>query len=222
MTFQPGDTLWLEIRQSGISGKFRSKVLKTYASWVIATAPLSMGHPVEAVPGTEVKGFIIKKDATYSFITRLLYSEYKSPEAKWFLAWPQQLNRMQRRRDVRIEIHIPVEIWVTQEENGKEFMKLINGRTLNLSAGGSKIETEEKIRGKKVEITFYFPEMEKLKISAAILRDGPLIAAQPGRARARTRYWTAFKFLEISEEKKRRIIQFIFRKQQELRLKGLI
>jgi c-di-GMP-binding flagellar brake protein YcgR len=95
--------------------------------------------------------------------------------------------------------------------------------SVDLSAGGVKIETSEGFKeGKKYQMVLVLPlgsnETEEIYVEAEVVRSGRDPNPEPGSANL---YWTAFKFNDIAESKKQKILKFIY-KQQELRLKGLI
>lgn len=219
--FQEGDKILLEVSTDQASGRFRSRVLGSYDSGVVISAPLRKGQPIEGHSGLELKGVVIREDATYSFETTVLFTEEAEYGASWYLAPPERLTRIQRRYDVRLEVTLPVEVHVTKRDKDREVLKRITGQTINLSAGGAKIRTEERLPGDKAKVTFFLPG-EKITVLASILRDGPVIAIRPEDKTTKASYWTALRLLAATEEEKLKIIKYIFHKQKELRAKGLI
>lgn len=211
----------LELTTEKASGKFRSRVLGFYDSGVIISAPLRKGQPIEAYSGLELKGVVIRDDATYSFETIVLFTEEADYGISWYLAPPERLTRIQRRYDVRLEVTLPVEVSVTKRDKDCAILKKIAGQTINLSAGGVKVRTEERLSGDKVKVTFFLPG-EEITVLASILRDGPVIAIRPEDKTTKASYWTALRLLKVTEEEKLKIVKYIFHKQKELRAKGLI
>ena len=221
MKIQEGDPVILGIETTDGEKKFRSRILKIYISGFVIAEPLYMGRPLELAAGQKVTGYIMKKDAIYGFSSIVRYGETESGRRCLILAWPEEWQRIQRRHDVRLEIRIPVEVWVEEENGGKKYMRMLEGTTRDLSAGGTKIETKEKVNAEQVLLNLFIPE-EKITLPAKVLRTGTYVAVDPETKKTKMHYWTSLKFLAIQEEKKQQILRFIFQKQQELRFKGLI
>lgn len=221
MHIQEGDPVVLEIKIKDAIEKFRSRILKIYISGFVIAEPLHMGRPITLEAGRKVEGSIMKKDAVYSFSSIIRHGETVNGRRNLVLAWPEEWRRIQRRSDVRLDIRVPVEVWVEEKSDDKKFMRLIEGKTRDLSAGGTKIETKHKINPGQVSLNLFFPD-EKINLPARVLRSGTYISVDSRTKKTNMLYWTSLKFLAIQEEKKQRILQFIFQKQQELRFKGLI
>ncbi|HHU82665.1 MAG TPA: hypothetical protein GXZ26_06645 [Firmicutes bacterium] len=221
MKIQEGDPVILEIRTKDGVKKFRSRILKIYISGFVIAEPLYMGRPLDLAAGQRVEGHIMKKDAVYGFSSRIRYGETEGGRRSLILSWPEEWKRIQRRNDVRLEIRVPVEVWVEERIDEKKYMRLIEGTTRDLSAGGAKVESKRKINAEQVLLNLFFPE-EKISLPARVLRTGTYIAVDPKTKKTKMLYWTSLKFLAIQEEKKQQILRFIFQKQQELRFKGLI
>src|SRR5690554_5799614 len=218
MKIQEGDPVILEIETKDGVKKFRSRILKIYISGFVIAEPLYMGRPLDLAAGQRVEGHIMKKDAVYGFSSLIRYGETESGRRSLILAWPEEWRRIQRRQDVRLEIRIPVEVWAEEKGDEKTYMRLIEGTTRDLSAGGVKIETKEKINAEQVLLNLFFQD-EKITLPAKVLRMGTYVAIDSKTKKTRMHYWTSMKFLAIQEEKKQQILRFIFQKQQELRFK---
>ncbi|NLZ44260.1 MAG: hypothetical protein GX894_05335 [Clostridia bacterium] len=221
MKIQEGDPVILMLNTNDGVKEFRSRILKIYISGFVIAEPLYMGRPLDLPAGQRVEGYIMKKDAIYGFSSLIRYGETEEGKKSIILSWPEEWQRIQRRNDVRLEIRIPIEVWVEEKTDERTYMRLVEGTTRDLSAGGVKIETKEKINAEQVLVNLFFQE-EKITVPAQVLRSGTYIAVDPRTKKTKMFYWTSLKFLAIQEEKKQQILRFIFQKQQELRFKGLI
>ncbi len=221
MNIQEGDPVVLNVETKDGKKKFRSRIIKIYVSGFVITEPLYMGKPLELEPGWRIEGSVIKKDAVYTFVSIVLYSEIINAKKYLIIAWPDEWGRIQRRSDVRLETRIPVEIWSEEEVAGRKFVRLIEGHTRDLSAGGAKIETKEKVKNEQVSIILFLPN-KKINLPAQVLRSGTFVSIDSKTRRTTLLNWISLKFLAITEEEKQTILRFIFQKQQELRFKGLI
>src|SRR5690554_141036 len=221
MHIQEGDPVVLDVATGEGSKKFRSRITKIYISGFVITEPLYMGKPLELEPGWRAEGSVIKKDAVYTFSSIVLYTETVNAKRFLVLSWPEEWGRIQRRSDVRLEVRIPIELWSEEEISGRKFMRLIEGQTRDLSAGGVKIETRQKFKKEQLSIALFLPA-EKINLPARVLRSGTFVSIESRTRRTTLLNWTSLKFLAIPEEDKQKILRFIFQKQQELRFKGLI
>ncbi len=221
MKIQEGDPVILMLNTNDGVKEFRSRILKIYISGFVIAEPLYMGWPLDLAAGQRVEGHIMKKDAVYGFSSLIRYGETESGRRSLILSWPEGWKRIQRRNDVRLEIRVPVEIWVEEETGEKKYMRLVEGTTRDLSAGGAKVEIKEKVNAEQVLLSLFVPD-EKISLPARVLRTGTYVAVDPKTKQTKMFYWTSLKFLAIQEEKKQQILRFIFQKQQELRFKGLI
>lgn len=221
MHIQEGDPVVLNVETSEGRKKFRSRIIKIYVSGFVITEPLYMGRSLELEPGWRIEGSVIKKDAVYTFTSIVLYTEIVNAKKLLIISWPEEWGRIQRRSDFRLETRIPVEVWSEEEVAGRKFVRLIEGQTRDLSAGGAKIETKEKIKNEQVSIILFLPN-KKINLPARVLRSGTFVSIESRTRRTNLLNWSSLKFLAIPEEEKQTILRFIFQKQQELRFKGLI
>lgn len=91
----------------------------------------------------------------------------------------------------------------------------VEGLTKDLSGGGLKIVTNKIFKlGEKVECIISLDENERVDVVGEVVREA--------RDFTTNEYEIGIKFIDISETARNEIIAFIFKKQRELRQKGLI
>ncbi len=217
--FQVDDVLEIEITSGKYQGVYNSRVINSEENELLITAPRN-DHGLIPIQKTDLLSVcVLKKDAMYEFQTKVI-----APAAHDFayltIYIPHLIKRKQRRSDFRITINVPVEVLYFYRNGVPVAACTMN--SIDLSAGGIKIETSEQFKaGEKYQMVIVLPlgdEEDEIFVEAEVVRSDHDPNPEPG---ASGLYWTAFRFDDITESKKQKILKFIY-KQQELRLKGLI
>jgi c-di-GMP-binding flagellar brake protein YcgR len=217
--FQVDDYLQIEIASGKYQGVYSSRVINNEDNELIVTAPRNDHGTILLHKNDLLSVCVFKKDAIYEFQSRVI-----SPATREFsyitIYIPHLIKRKQRRADFRITINVPVEVLYFYRNDVPVAACTMN--SVDLSAGGVKIETSEEFKaGEKYQMIIVLPsenQTEEIFVEAEVVRSEREPNPEPGSANL---YWTAFKFNDIAENKKQKILKFIY-KQQELRLKGLI
>jgi c-di-GMP-binding flagellar brake protein YcgR len=217
--FQNEDFLQIEITSGKYQGVYNSKVINSEDNELLITAPRNDQGLIPIQKNDLLNICVFKKDAMYEFQTRVISSPTRE-FAYLSIYIPHLIKRKQRRADFRITINVPVEVLYFYRDGVPVAACTMN--SVDLSAGGIKIETDEQFKpGDKYQMALILPfdnEEEEIYVEAEVVRSEPDPSADLG---LRKIYLTAFRFNDIAENKKQKILKFIY-KQQELRLKGLI
>lgn len=220
--FQVDDYLQIEITSGKYQGVYNSRVINSEDNELIVEAPRNDNGPVPLQKNDLLNICVYKKDAMYEFQSKVI-----SPAARDFayitIYIPHLIKRKQRRSDFRIAIKLPVEVLYFYRDGVPVAACTMN--SVDLSAGGVKIETSEEFKvGEKYQMALILPlgnsgnETEEIYVEAEVVRSERNSNLETGSVNL---YRTAFKFNNLAESKKQKILKFIY-KQQELRLKGLI
>ncbi len=217
--FQIDDYLQIEISSGKYQGVYDSKVINSEDNELLITAPRN-DQGLIPVQKNDLLGIcVLKKDAMYEFQSRVISAPTRD-FAYLSIYIPHLIKRKQRRADFRIAVNVPVEVLYFYRNGVPVAACTMN--SVDLSAGGIKIETSEQFKaGKKYQMAIILPsneEEEEIYVEAEVVRSELNTNPELGLGGF---YLTAFKFNDISEIKKQKILKFIY-KQQELRLKGLI
>ncbi len=217
--FQVDDYLQIEITSGRYQGVYNSRVINSEDNELLITAPRNDHGAIPLQKNDLVSVCVFKKDAMYEFQTKVI-SAATHDFAYLTIYIPHLIKRKQRRADFRISINVAVELLYFYRNGVPVAACTMN--SVDLSAGGIKIETSEQFpAGKKYQMIIIITsndEDDEIYVEAEVVRSEPDPNPETGTLNL---YWTAFKFNDISESKKQKILKFIF-KQQELRLKGLI
>lgn len=217
--FQIDDCLQIEISSGKYQGVYDSKVINSEDNELLITAPRNELGLVPVQKNDLLGICVFKKDAMYEFQTRVISAPSRD-FAYLSIYIPHLIKRKQRRADFRITINVPVEMLYFYREDVPVAACTMN--SVDISAGGIKIESSESFKpGMKYQMIIILPssdEKDEVYVEAEVIRSELDPNREPGSA---SLYWTSFRFNDIAEIKKQKILKFIY-KQQELRLKGLI
>lgn len=166
--------------------------------------------PVILQPGTRffgrtaANGFIWQFTCTYND-KRLL------PVPIWISSLPYDLMKVQLRSFVRLLSALPLHFRI---ESDVEDPQPVESITRDISGGGLQLVTKNHLPiDSTLQLSLDIPGFGTVAAKAAIVR-----IVQPPETNI---YWIATKFTEIKETDREKIIKFIFKKQSELRQKGL-
>lgn len=214
MVLKTGEKIELVVTEGSYRGEYISIILSTDSSEITVAIPVVRGHFVPIRPGSSVEVRVCRNDAIYMYSTEILRRVEEGGLKGLVLPMPNKITRMQRRGDVRVEVSLPAELWIYDSPQ-KEQWKVLPVRIIDLSAGGLRIELSQELSGDfLMDAIFSIPGDELIRLSCRYIRGGRL--ASIGR------YWAALRFDPIKEHEKKRILKFVFQKQQDLRAKGLI
>lgn len=207
-------------------GSYLSRVEHMDEKQVLFAMPMSRGSLVPIRTGTNVSVVYFDELAVYEFQAKVERHQHDNlPVLRVRL--PQEVKRIQRRAYVRLEASIRVGLFVQVEED--ESVTILSGETADISGGGMRLHLAKNdfsvlynkfggdaLAGQKFKMILYINEPQlgraELELLGEIIRFGII-----GNS-----YWLAISFAVISEKNRDRIISYIFKKQLELRNKGLI
>jgi c-di-GMP-binding flagellar brake protein YcgR len=216
MSFQIDDYVEIEIADGYYRGDYTSRIVRVMDHKLVIVAPRLAGTLVPLKVGSTLMIHVCKEDARYVFDGRVVGFE-EQEFGHLVVAVPDNIDRKQRRLDVRLAIRIPVELLYFYRNEIPVASYTIS--SLDISAGGVRIETPEEFTlHTKLKLSVMLPEDQEIMTHADVVRTGRLTHPEPGTG---NNYWASLRFLNMSDNKKKKILKFIY-KQQELRVKGLI
>ncbi len=103
-------------------------------TWFISDVPLYQRHYLTMEPGTKIKVRVVQETGVYWFASEVLWvTQEKVPEMRCVL--PDELERIQRRNFVRLEVGLPVSVSTCDEEEGDKKISFV-ATTFDISGGG--------------------------------------------------------------------------------------
>lgn len=215
MSFQIGDYVEIEISDGYYRGEYSSSIVNIMDHKLLLIAPRLAGTLVPLKLNAVLVIHVCKDDARYVFDGRVI--SLNEDDGHLIIAVPDNIDSKQRRSDVRLAIRIPVELLYFYRNNIPVASYTIS--STDISAGGIRIEAPEKFSlHTKLKLAIILPDNEEMMAYADVVRTGNLTHPEPGSTNS---YWASLKFINMSDNKKKKILKFIY-KQQELRVKGLI
>jgi c-di-GMP-binding flagellar brake protein YcgR len=206
------------------------------ASMLIAE-PSYKAQGVNVQIGTVIEVLVIDSKCVYSFNTSVI-GKQKSPAALW-LSLPETYRRVQRREYVRVNIKLPAVISLKGETLIKEECihsnvlaeSLIeNGyfstNCIDVSGGGVKVFTPLLFEADSVVKLMLRLPMKEIVANATVIRSdiNTKISEKEFTPKeyAKFNYITALCFSDIDDADRSTIIQLCFKRQLELRQRGIV
>lgn len=173
--------------------------------------------------GDEVEVIYYDKRRVYGFITKIV-GRKKDNIPLYKIAKPVEIYKIQRRQFVRIEFTNGVEYvqyHVNENIDKSNLEKLYNemkvkgeiksGFTVDLSGGGARLRTSQPLElNKKLILSIDLPSFHLILI-------GKVLRVQKELHNNKIIYHNGIEFINISENDKEKIIEFIFVRMRELR-----
>ncbi len=207
-------------------GSYLSRVENYDKKQIVLAMPMSHGGLVPVRSGTLVSVVFFDELAVYEFQAPVVRLQQDNI-ALLKLNLPENIKRIQRRAYVRLEVSLPVNIFIEMEN---ETQMSLSGETADISGGGIRIVLNrmdfakmaeklqlENMAGMKLKMAIHLQpyshdKTEMVDFIGEIIRHGE----------SGTSFWLAVNFAVVSEKNRDKIVSFIFRKQLELRNKGLM
>lgn len=212
--FRASQVIFLQLTDPEDDSRYASKIVFVSDGnelWI--GAPFRDEQEVEIEPGTPVILEVLLPDGIRRFPSEMRRRIAGNP-ATLVVSWPQDIERIQRRNDVRVEATIPVDLEPLARV--ADLPRRIEAVTMDLSAGGMRVVTADLLPSNlQVRLRIHLPDSEALLAHGVVLR-GELID-EPGDRR---RFWAAIRFTAIDERDRRDITKLVFDIQRELLRRG--
>jgi len=131
---------------------------------VVARPEWISGEPL-LKDGTICSVTFVRPSCAYGFNAKIKRFQRKDAKEYWLLDLPKDVNRIQRRRYVRVDVTLPFRFKVLEDiKSTKDFddIEWEEGKTRNLSAGGIGFEWEEKLsKEDSIAVALELPERDK-------------------------------------------------------------
>lgn len=214
-----------------------SQIMDYDSSSMLVAEPSYKGCPVVVPVGTVIEVLVIDAKCVYSFNTSVI-GKQKSPPSLW-LSLPETYRRVQRREYVRVNIKLPVVVTFkgdteVEEEclNSNILAESVmdegyyNSSSIDVSGGGIKVFGPVKFKSETtIKVMLRLP-MKEIVTNARVVRS---VANNKISERefsptdyAKFNYISAICFNDIDDADRSTIIQLCFKRQLELRQRGIV
>lgn len=180
--------------------------------------PLSATSPLVAKAGDYLSVRVPMESHCLEFTTRV--SGVKIDNIPMYvLYYPENVTRIQMRRDVRLDVLLDVSYSKLPEPGFEPEYK--NAMALNISAGGMKISVSEPVPvNALIQVKFYLPvkgTVHNFELKAKVIRSQVIEAKKQ-----KTAHHLGMSFEDINSKQKDVIYQFIFNKMAGMKRSGKI
>lgn len=174
-------------------------------------APYRRGFYLTPIPDRDVFARVTSDNCAYQFKSTLVRVE-EDPIPMWVLTPPAELQRIQMRAYVRLNIVLDAELEILENlSDGETFATL----TRDISAGGIRVLMNKPLnQGMKVKVVMPLPGTTTIEATGEVVREIP--PEQTGDKPS-----AAIQFMEVKEKTRGDIVKFIFKKQVERRKKEI-
>lgn len=187
---------------------YTSRVEDITAGDLVLAMPLdSKRRPIIPAVGDTIDVRIISDMCIYQF-----YTVYKDKAAKpipvWIVTLPEEMERKQHRKFVRVKASLPISVQVPDTEGGFQAAKPTE--TKDISGNGFLFVFDKAIalQTKIVLETDMIPQIGRIKTFAEVVR-----CSKPFNDR--NMYWIGVKFIGLPRPVQNKLVQFVFKKQRE-------
>lgn len=180
---------------------------------------ITFKNPV-TLEGEEIDVTLIEGNPDFSILSSNGYSYGFSCKIRKFtvesfaIAFPKNITKQPMRQDVRVDVNIPVEYWIDDEQNilyfSRDKSRKFNANVTNISGGGGFLITKEKIFFKNFSIKMEFNDNE-----LRFLKVTKIKIVKVKSLRTPGSYGLAFMFSDMYSRDREKLIKWIFRVQLE-------
>jgi c-di-GMP-binding flagellar brake protein YcgR len=182
---------------------------------VVTSPPVADSLKMPLNAGETINVFYWDMTAQYAFEARVVDRKIGSTTPTITLEKCSEIQRMQRRSFFRIQARLRVVHDVEREGEECAELRHYEGQTLNISGGGMLLSTKIKLElGDNLPLKLYLSEQEYIAATGRVERIEFLST--------RDLYRAGIVFTIINEYDRDKIIAFVFKKEIELRKKGLL
>jgi c-di-GMP-binding flagellar brake protein YcgR len=210
----------LVLNRDGARASYPTLVLDYEAAREIAVSvPSEDDAEVHLARGDELGVEVAFGDALHRFRTTVLRRR-DVPAPCLFLAWPEGVERVQRRAHPRIAVELPARIRFGAAGSRAAEPSELAGTTLDLSIGGARVALPTRLgAGTTVALRVEVPDDEvgTIDCAARVAHAGELLAPRAGH-----RYQAGLEFLDLPPEPRRALERYLIDVRREQLHSGIV
>lgn len=218
--FRASQVIFIQLVESEEDRRYASRIIyvsEGHELWVGAPMAREEGAATETElllePDTPLILEVLLPDGIRRFPS-VLRRRIAGTPSTLVVDWPKDIERIQRRNDVRVGVSLPVVLEpLARVEN---LARRIEATTSDLSAGGLRVVTTEPLPANlAVRVRLQMPDKQEIVAHGQVLRGQPI-----DEEGDRARYWAGIRFTAIDERDRREITQAVFDIQREMLRRG--
>lgn len=206
----PGLSVDLQVLDGEYKGQHKTRVDEVGQKRISIFAPRHQREVLPLREGTQVEIVFWDDVASYT-MESVIVQRIAVPVPIFVLECSDDIRRVQRRNYVRVAAFFSVAFQVV-EKTGLSDLKL--GIMLDLSGGGMRFQTKEKLEKETIMYTYLELPSGKLGVPARVCRVEPIEGTK--------KFSVSVDFYQISERDRDRVIRCVFDIQRDARKKGLV
>lgn len=206
----PGLAVDLEVPEGSYAGQYKTHLDEVGEKILSVFVPIAQGELVPLHEGTRVKVIFWDEVAAYTIET-VIIQRIAVPVPLFVLEFPDNISRVQRRNFVRVPAYYPVTFRYVNRQGLSDSIK---GTMLDLSGGGMRFQTKEKVDKGAILIANLDLPSGLMQVSARVCRIFKIEDSE--------NYSISVDFYQITERERDRIIRCVFDLQRNMRKKGLV
>ena len=206
----PGVSVELAVLEGEYEGRYKTRVEEVGERLLAVGALFDKGEVVPLREGTKVKLTFWDEVAAYAFEAKIM-QRIAVPVSLFVLELPDSISKVQRRNFVRVPAFYSITFRTVNREGLSDLYK---GTMLDLSGGGMRFSTKERVENKSLLYVQLALPIGEIQSPVRVCRAEQIVDSN--------RYNVSVEFHEISERERDRIIRCVFDIQREMRKKGLV
>lgn len=203
-----GLSIQIVIREGEYKGRYKAKIEEIGQKIITIGIPVADGQFVPLRIGTAMEVIFADGIAAYSFSTIIL-KRFDIPIPTLIIKYPEAINKVQRRRFVRVQAVSAVKYWIIENET---YSQEKQGFMHDISGGGIRVQTKEAIPVQTLLLLELVLCSIPLKLTATVIRC---------QKEDNKTYLISMEFHDVTEKVRDRIISCVFEIQRKMRKKGL-
>lgn len=200
----------LVVEEGDYEGRYMTRIEEVGERILAVGAPFNHGKIVPLREGTKVKLTFWDEAAAYSFEGKIM-QRIAVPIPMFILELPDSVAKVQRRNYVRVPALFPITFRSVTKEGLSD---LYNGTLLDLSGGGMRFLTKERVENNSLLYLILALPKGELRTPVRVCR-----ADKPEDSK---HYTVSVEFHDITERERDQVIRCVFDIQRAMRKKGLI
>ncbi|MBF7081945.1 PilZ domain-containing protein [Desulfallas sp. Bu1-1] len=196
----------IQVAKKDSKDLFNSSIQDIKNGVISIAMPYLKERPMVLRRNDEVTVRFTLDESSYMFETRVL-GEARDNIILYRLAYPAEINRVQQRMHVRLQVMMDIQYAVLERDN--KAMTYKKATTVDISGGGMKIAVRKRIKENTlIKVIFTLPlrsRPERMELAARVVRSQKV---DPGKEL----YHLGIKFENINFGQEDKIVRFIFEK----------
>jgi len=200
----------LVVLEGEYEGRYRTRIEEVGERILVVGAPFERGDVVPLREGTKVRLTFWDETSAYSFVAKII-QRIAVPVPMFVFELPDTVTKVQRRSFVRVPALYPITFRSVTKEGLSDIQ---NATMLDLSGGGMRFMTEERLENRSLLYTQVTLPNGDLQTPVRVCRSEKIEDSK--------RYVVSVEFHDLAERERDRIIRCVFEMQRAMRKKGLV